>query len=150
LSKYLLDTNVISELRKTRPRGAVRSWFSALGADDWFLSSIVFGELQAGIELTRDRDPSKAAELEAWLEELLETSNVLPLDAEVCREWARLLQGRSRTLNEDAFVASTASVNGLIVATRNTKDFEFIWSSVVQSIQRGDELTNRPAVAEGS
>ena len=124
MSKYLLDTNIISELRKARPHGAVKAWFLQLDAADWALSAITFGELQQGIERTRQQNPAMAAALEEWLEELLETSNILDINPEICREWARLLLGRSRALSEDAFIAATARVHGLTIATRNTRDFQ--------------------------
>ena len=120
---YLLDTNVVSELRKPKPHGAVIAWLQ--GADDahLHLSAVTIGEIQAGIELTRDQDAAKAAEIEAWLEQVAGTYNVLPMDAAVFRVWARLMHRQSDTLYEDAMIAATAKVHGLAVVTRNTADF---------------------------
>ena len=82
------------------------------------------GEIQRGIELTREQDAQKAASLESWLERVLASDQVLPLDAPICRAWARLMHGRSNTLAEDAFIAATASVHSLTVVTRNVRDFK--------------------------
>lgn len=121
---YLLDTNVISELRKPRPHGAVLAWIQAVPEADLRLSAVTLGEIQAGIELTRDQDPAKAAELEAWLEQLAAAHNVLPMDGATFRAWARLMHRKSDTLYEDAMIAATASVHKLTVVTRNVADFK--------------------------
>ncbi len=120
---YLLDTNVISELRKPKPHGAVVAWLQGVDDAHLHLSAVTIGEIQAGIELTRDQDAAKAAEIEAWLEQVSGTYNVLPMDATVFRVWARLLHRRSDTLYEDAMIAATAKVHGLAVVTRNVADF---------------------------
>ena len=120
---YLLDTNVVSELRKQRPHGAVVSWLESLDDAQLHLSAVTLGEIQAGIEITRAQDTEKAKEIEAWLELLAGAYNVLPLDAATFRSWARLMHGKSDTLYEDAMIAATAKVHGLTVATRNVADF---------------------------
>ena len=121
---YLLDTNVISELRKPKPHGGVLAWVSAQEASTLFVSAMTVAEIQRGIEITRGQDPSKAVEIEAWLDELLVTGQVLALDAGVCREWARLMHQRSDTLTEDAFIAATAIVYRFQVVSRNVRDFK--------------------------
>lgn len=121
---YLLDTNVISELRKKRPHGAVVEWLEAIDEAKLFVSAVTLGEIQAGIELTREQDPAKAAEIEAWLELVAGAYNVLPMDASAFREWARLMHRKSDTLYEDAMIAAAARVNGLTVVTRNVADFK--------------------------
>jgi len=78
---FLLDTNVVSELRKTRPQGTVVAWLQSVDDTKLFLSAVTLGEIQAGIELTRDQDQAKAAEIEAWLELVASAYNVLPMDA---------------------------------------------------------------------
>ncbi|NBT55882.1 MAG: type II toxin-antitoxin system VapC family toxin, partial [Betaproteobacteria bacterium] len=88
---YLLDTNIISELRKPRPHGAVVAWLQARDDAELYLSVVTLGEIQAGIELTRDQDPAKAREIEAWLDAVAQSYNVLPMDASVFRCWARLM-----------------------------------------------------------
>ena len=121
---YLLDTNVISELRRAKPRGAVVAWLQGVDDRDLHLSAVTIGELQRGVEATREHDESRAAELEAWLEQRAASYNVLPMDGHCFRVWAKLMHGRSRELVEDAMIAATAQVHGLIVVTRNVKDFE--------------------------
>lgn len=121
---YLLDTNVISELRKRKPHGAVLAWLKNAAADAIFLSAVTLGELQAGIELTRSQDAGKAEEIEAWVDQLALSYQVLPMDHQAFREWARLMHGRSGRLLEDAMLAATARLHRLTVVTRNTRDFE--------------------------
>jgi predicted nucleic acid-binding protein len=121
---YLLDTNVVSELRRPRPHGAVLAWIADVPADRLLLSAVTVGEIQAGIEVTREQDRQKAEALETWLDEIVATFSVLPMDAAVFREWARLKDRKSDSLLEDAMIAATAIVHGLTVATRNVRDFE--------------------------
>ena len=121
---YLLDTNLVSELRKPKPHGAVTQWIQAVPDTDLHISAVTIGEIQAGIELTREQDALKAAELEQWLERVSTTFNVIPMDATAFRAWARLMHRTSDTLYEDAMIAATAKVHKLIVVTRNVKDFK--------------------------
>ncbi|HTG22735.1 MAG TPA: type II toxin-antitoxin system VapC family toxin [Reyranella sp.] len=120
---YLLDTNVVSELRRTRPHGAVLAWLGAVDHRLLRLSAFSLGEIQSGIELTRDRDPGRAAEIERWVDEVARTYEVLPMDTATWRAWARLMHGKSDTLADDARIAATALVHNLIVVTRNVRDF---------------------------
>jgi predicted nucleic acid-binding protein len=121
---YLLDTNVVSELRKPRPHGAVLAWLQALEDTQLHLCAVTLGEIQAGIEITREQDPAKALEIEAWLGQVASTYNVLPMDAAAFRTWAQLMHRKSNTIYEDAMIAATAKVHGLTVATRNVTDFK--------------------------
>src|SRR5882724_9611311 len=121
---YLLDTNVVSELRRPRPHGALVAWIRATSDADLHLSAMTIGELQAGVEITREQDSAKAAEIEGWLENVAATYNVLPMDATTFRRWARLMHRRSDDLIEDAMIAATAAVHNLTVVTRNIRDFE--------------------------
>lgn len=121
---YLLDTNVISEVRKPRPHGAVVAWIEAVANEDLHLSAATLGELQAGVEITRDQDPGKAQEIEDWIDDVARSWNVLPLDGRMFREWGRLMHRRSDDLLVDALIAATAKVHGLVVATRNERDFD--------------------------
>ncbi len=123
-SRYLLDTNVVSELRKPRPHGAVVAWLDSIDDAQLFLSALTLAEIQAGIELTREQDAVKAAEIESWLDLVAGSYNVLPMDAATFRAWARLMHKKSDTLYEDAMIAATAKVHGLTVVSRNVADFE--------------------------
>jgi predicted nucleic acid-binding protein len=121
---YLLDTNVVSELRKPKPHGAVLAWFEALEDTQLHLSAVTIGEIQAGIELTREQDEAKALEIEVWLEMVSASYNVLPMDAPSFRVWAQLMHRKSETVYEDAMIAATAKIHGLTVVTRNVTDFK--------------------------
>ena len=123
---YLLDTNVVSELRRPKPHGAVLAWLASVNDQDLFLSALSLAEIQRGIEITRQQDAAKAQNLELWLDQLAASFEVLVLDAVVLREWARMMHRRSNTLSEDAMLAATAKVNGLQMVTRNTSDFEIL------------------------
>ena len=121
---FLLDTNVVSELRKPKPHGAVLAWIAQADDADLHLSAVTIGEIQAGIEITREQDPDKAAELSAWLDQLAAAYQVLAMDGRVFRDWARLMHRQSDTLYEDAMIVATARVHGLTVVTRNVADFK--------------------------
>ena len=120
---YLLDTNVVSELRKPRPHGTVVAWLQSAADVDLHLSAVTLGEIQAGIELTREQDADKAREIEAWANLLAASYNVLPMDAETFRVWARLMHRKSDTFYEDTMIAATALVHKLTIVTRNVADF---------------------------
>jgi toxin FitB len=121
---YLLDTNVVSELRKPKPHGAVLAWLQGVDDTQLYLSVVTIGEIQAGIELTREQDPAKAQEIEAWLGLVASTYGVLPMDAAAFKRWAQLMHRKSDTLYEDAMIAATAKTRGLTVVTRNVADFK--------------------------
>ena len=82
------------------------------------------GEIQAGIEITREQDPQKAREIEAWLNDVAQTYNIVPADAAILRRWAQLMHRRPDHHLEDALIAATALVRGMVVVTRNVGDFE--------------------------
>lgn len=132
---YLLDTNIVSELRRPRPHQAVLNWIAEVPAEQLFLSAVTVGEIQAGIEITREQDTAKAEELEAWLDQVVASYGVLPMDAAAFREWARLKHRKSDSLIEDAMIAATASKKNLTVATRNVRDFETLGVRVVNPFE---------------
>jgi toxin FitB len=121
---YLLDTNIVSELRKQRPHGGVVAWIEAVADENIYLSAVTLGEIQAGIEITREQDGEKAAMIEAWADQVAKTYNVLAMDADTFRLWATLMHRQSDTVYEDAMIAATALRHKLIVVTRNVRDFE--------------------------
>jgi len=124
--RYLLDTSVVSELRKMKPHGAVVAWLGNLRDDQVYISAATLGELQRGVERVRKQDASKAREIELWLEQVEASRNLLPMDAPCFRDWARLVEGKSEHLLAEAMIAATARVYGLRVATRNTSAFALL------------------------
>jgi toxin FitB len=133
---YLLDTNVISELRRPRPNTAVVTWISAIPSEQLFLSAVALGELQAEVEIIRRQDATRAAAIEAWIDALTATHNILAADGAIFRRWAQLMHRRSADLIEDALIAATALVPNMTVATRNVRDFERLGVSVINPFER--------------
>lgn len=129
--RYLLDTNVVSELRKPKPHGAVVAWITGMQDEQLYISAVTLGELQAGIETTRRHDQTKASEIEEWVGQLEATFQILAMDSACFREWGRLMHAKSDHLIEDAMIAATARIHRLVVATRNERDFKQLNVTVV-------------------
>jgi hypothetical protein len=133
---FLLDTNIVSELRKPKPHRGVIAWVTAQDGTSLYLSAMTIAEIQRGVEMTREQDSQTARQIETWLEELMVTGQLLAMDAAVCREWARLMHRRSETLVEDAFLAATARVHRLVVVTRNVRDFKTLGVETLNPFER--------------
>jgi predicted nucleic acid-binding protein len=123
---------VLSELRKPRPHGAVLHWLSDVGDVDLHISEITLGEIQEGIEIARDQDAENAAKIEAWLELLTRSYNVIPTDSLAFRLWAKLMHKSSDALYEDAMLAATARVRRLTVVTKNVADFKSFGAEILE------------------
>ena len=121
---FLLDTNVVSELRNPRPHGAVVAWVKSVPEADLHISAVTLGEIQAGIEIAREHGHDKAREIETWADQLSGACNILPMDAATFRLWARLMHRRTDALYEDAMIAACALSRQLTVVTRNVRDFD--------------------------
>jgi predicted nucleic acid-binding protein len=122
---YLLDTNVLAEIRKKAPDPAVSAWYADVDDEDLFLSVLVMGEIRQGVTRLRRKDPRQAAVIEAWLNRLQHefVDRVLPVSQDVALEWGRLSAGDPLPV-VDGLIAATALVHGLTVVTRNVDDFE--------------------------
>lgn len=123
---YLLDTNVISELRKgERANAAVSAWFEGLADEEIFISVLTVGEIRRGIESIRRRDPDSAAALDGWLARVVEAhrDRIIQIDRAIAEEWARLNVPDPLPV-VDGLLAATAKVADLTLATRNVADIE--------------------------
>ncbi|MGO1410900.1 MULTISPECIES: type II toxin-antitoxin system VapC family toxin [unclassified Microbacterium] len=133
--RYLLDTNVVSELRKPERRAdpAVRSWVASRAPSDLCLSAITVLEVEVGIRGLERRDRAQASRLQTWLEEGLLgafAGRILPVDVSVARRAAQLHTPDPRP-ERDALIAATAAVHALTVVTRNVKDFEALDVAII-------------------
>ena len=121
---YLLDTVVLSELRKRQPDPAVISWFGSKAAGALYLSTITIGEIERGIDGLRERNPIFAEALESWLGQLLDSyaDRILPVNVAIARRWGRLT-ARIGHVGTDLLIAATALEHGFAVVTRNVRHF---------------------------
>ncbi|MEV4164837.1 type II toxin-antitoxin system VapC family toxin [Nonomuraea dietziae] len=133
---YLLDTNVISEVRKRQGSQQVKAWVDESFGPTLYLSTISIGEIRCGIELRRRRDVQQALVLERWLARLYDSflDRIVPVTSEISEEWGRL--NSARTLQTaDGLLAATAKVHGWSIVTRNVKDFEGTGVAVVNPFE---------------
>ena len=137
---FLIDTNIISELRKgARCDRHVADWFSSVADDDLFLSALVLAEIRRGIELIRPRDSSKADALERWLREVevAFAGRVLEIDNAVSDRWGRMSAIRPVPVI-DGLLAATAMANGLTLVTRNDRDVAGLGATVLNPFRPAD------------
>lgn len=123
---FLIDTNIISEVRKgTRCDGNVAKWYATIDDSDLYLSALVVGEIRKGIELARPRDPAKAETLERWLKEVIAAfdGRILPIDTAVANEWGKMSAIRPIPVI-DGLLAATAKINHKTLVTRNDADVQ--------------------------
>jgi predicted nucleic acid-binding protein len=121
---YLIDTNIISEIRKgARCDARVAAWYASVADEDLFLSTLVLGEIRKGVELARPRDAGRALALERWLGDVEAAfdGRVLGIDNAVSDQWGRMSAIRPLPVI-DGLLAATASTHGLTLVTRNDRD----------------------------
>ncbi|MFM8748390.1 MAG: type II toxin-antitoxin system VapC family toxin [Aestuariivirga sp.] len=131
--KYLVDTNVISEIRKgSRCNRGVSAWYATVVDEDLCISVLVLGEIRKGIELRRSRDPRQAQVLEEWLYSVTEAfgERALPIETAITDEWGRLNAVRPIPVL-DGLLAATAMVHGLTLVTRNESDVVGLGAAVL-------------------
>jgi hypothetical protein len=122
---FLIDTNVLSELRKAVPHPNVAAWAASVDSDSVYLSVLVAGEIRQGVEMLRRRDPGRAEVLDGWLDDLLASyaDRTVAVDARVGDEWGRLNAAHGLPVI-DGLLAATARVHGWTLVTRNVRDVE--------------------------
>ncbi len=138
---YLIDTNIISEIRKgDRCDPRVSAWYASIAEEELFLSTLVLGEIRKGVELARPRDPDKAAALERWLGQVEAAfgSRVLGIDSSVADLWGRMSAVRPIPV-VDGLLAATAATNDLTLVTRNDRDIAGLGAKVLNPFRIGED-----------
>ncbi len=129
---YLIDTNVLSELRKPRRNAAVVDWFSSISSERLYVSVLTLGELRQGAEMLRIRDARSAGALDRWIAAVRTEfgDRIIAVDEEVAERWGQMSPRRPIPVI-DGLLAATALTHDLAVVTRNTADFERSGASVL-------------------
>ena len=143
---YLIDTNIIAEIRKgDRCDPHVSAWYASIAEDDLFLSTLVLGEIRKGIEIVRPRDAARASALERWLRQVekLFGARILGVNNAVSDQWGRMSAIR-RVPVIDGLLAATAAVNGLTLVTRNERDVAGLGATVLNPFQIGKGRRTSP------
>ena len=138
---FLIDTNIISEVRKGDHCDLhVSTWYASISDDDLFLSTLVLGEIRKGVERARPRDPDKAAALERWLRQVEAAfdGRVLGIDNAVSDQWGRMSAVRPIPVI-DGLLAATAATNGLTLVTRNDRDIAGLGAMVLNPFRTGED-----------
>ena len=136
---YLIDTNVISEIRKgNRCDTRVAAWYASIAAEDLFLSTLVLGEIRKGIELARPKDPAKAVALERWLRQVEAAfdDRVLGIDHAISDQWGRMSAIRPIPV-VDGLLAATAAIHRLTLVTRNDREIAGLGAAVLNPFRIG-------------
>jgi len=136
---YLIDTNIISEIRKgDRCDAKVSEWYASIADEDLFLSTLVLGEIRKGVELARPRDAGRATALERWLRDVVAAfgGRVLGIDNAVSDQWGRMSAIRTIPVI-DGLLAATAVTNGLTLVTRNDRDIAGLGATALNPFRSG-------------
>jgi toxin FitB len=144
---YLIDTNIISEIRKgARCDRYVAAWFASINDEDLYLSVLVLGEIRKGIERARGTDPAQARALERWLSTIkqLYSERILPIDQMVADEWGSMSATRPAS-TVDTLLAATAKVHRMTLATRNVVDVAGLGADVLNPFE---PTANSPPVGD--
>ena len=137
MTRYLLDTNIVSETRKRKPHGAVVAWLVACGRTRYFYQRLRLANCRRELSRRGSRIQIRRAAIEAWVDELGTSATVLPMDGRCFREMARMMAARQADLLYDAMIAATARLHGLTVATRNEKDFKHLGAEIINPFKHG-------------
>jgi len=138
---YLIDTTIISEVRKGRRCDPhVAAWYASIADEDLFLSTLVVGEIRKRVELARARDPDKAAALEQWLRQIEAAfdGRVLGIDNAASDQWGRMSAIRPIPVI-DGLLAATAATHGLTLVVRNDRDIAGVGAMVLNPFRTGAE-----------